>query len=497
MLSSPHSESSANDLPAGSDTFDILDRFDTLMARARRLREDVRTLRHAERSPLRRAAWDAATERLDEFGRQVAELRPVPAAGPPLAGAAAHPARAAQEAGTVRLGARIGSAEWSLLTDGAVWSEELFAIFGRSERDGPLTLDQLPSCLVAADQPVLSAAMTGCLVDGRAMDCEFRVNRPDGTQRTVRMAGEPVLDESGGTVAMWAVIRDISGLDEGDREREDAEGRPGEEARQLRRLALAGHRLTVELQEPAESGPAPWLARPAPGTVPAQRGPSGSLELAARYLPALDGGAPGGKWYDSLDLADGGTVLSLGDLPGRGAVATAGTATALGAIRGIALTGAGPGAVLGHLNELLDLGSHPLLASALCCRYQPGERLLTWAQAGHPAPLLCRAGAGRALARPVGPLLGTLSGAGYEERVERLEPGDVLVLHTDGLFSDSRAAGAPRDDHDGNERLLALAGRLAAAGSAGECLRILVSASQEAGAPREDDACVLVVRIRP
>ncbi|MFD7512616.1 SpoIIE family protein phosphatase, partial [Streptomyces sp. NPDC059853] len=454
MLSSPHSESSANNLPAGSDafaTFDDVgsaDPFDALLARARRLREDARALRRAERSPLRRAAWDAATDRLDEFGRQVAELRPVPA----------EPDPAAAPAAPGRPGAGIGSAEWNLLTDGVVWSDELFAIFGRPVADGPLTLDQLPSCLVAEDQPVLAAAMTGCLVDGRPMDCEVRVNRPDGTRRTVRMAGEPVLDERGGTVAMWAVIRDIGGPG-------GARDHPAGEPRPERRPAPAGLRQTAGLPEPALRGPAPRQA--GFRTVPAQRGRSGSLELAARCLPAGDGGTPGGTWYDSLELADGTGVLSLGDLPGQGAEVP-GPAGALGAVRGIALTGAGPGDLLGHLNELLDRGSEPLLASAVCCRYQPDERLLTWAQAGHPAPLLCRGGSGRALARPAGPLLGTVTGAVYAERMERLEPGDVLVLHTDGLFSDSRAGAAPAG-HDGDRRLLALAGRLALAGSAAEC----------------------------
>ncbi|MFC9066098.1 MULTISPECIES: SpoIIE family protein phosphatase [Streptomyces] len=486
MLSSPHSEPSANNLPAGSDTFGTFDdfgtadAFDVLLARARRLREDAQELGRAERSPLRRAAWEAATDRLDEFGRQVAQLRPVPA----------EPYAAADRPGAGGQGgpdARIGSAEWNLLTDGVVWSDELFAIFGRPVGDGPLTLDQLPSCLVPEDQPVLAAAMTGCLVDGRAMDCEVRVNRPDGTRRTVRMAGEPVLDERGGTVAMWAVIRDVGGPG-------GTDDLPVGEPRRERQPAPAGARPAAGLREPAVRGPAPW---PAAGsrTVPAQRGRAGSLELAARCLPAGDGDVPGGKWYDSLELADGTGVLSLGDLPGPATAGTAGTAATLGAIRGIALTGAGPGDLLGHLNELLDRGRDPLLASAVCCRYRPDERLLTWAQAGHPAPLLCRGGSGRALARPAGPLLGTVSGAVYAERTERLEPGDVLVLHTDGLFSDSRTGGAAAG-HDGDHRLLALAGRLALAGSAAECLRIIARAARGTGGTREDDACVLVARVR-
>ncbi|MFB4197052.1 SpoIIE family protein phosphatase [Streptomyces carpaticus] len=482
MLSSPHPEPSANNLPAGSDTFGTFDdfgtadAFDGLLARARRLREDAQALRRAERSPLRRAAWDAATDRLEEFGRRVAELRPLPV----------EPYAAADRAGPGRPGALIGSAEWNLLTDGVVWSDELFAIFGRPAGDGPLTLDQLPACLVPEDQPVLAAAMTGCLVDGRAMDCEVRVDRPDGTRRTVRMTGEPVLDERGGTVAMWAVIRDVGGTG-------GTDDPPVGEPRRERQPAPAGARPVSGLREPAARGPAPRTA--GSRTVPAPRGRAGSLELAARCLPAGDGAAPGGRWCDVLELADGTGVLSLGGPPGPGSAESAGAAVALGAVRGIALTGAGPGDLLGHLNELLGRGGDPLPAGAVCCRYRPDERLLTWAQAGHPAPLLCRGGSGRALARPAGPLLGTVSGAVYAERTERLEPGDVLVLHTDGLFSDSRA-GAAAAAHDGDHRLPALAGRLALAGSAAECLRIIARAARATGGARENDACVLVARVR-
>ncbi|KJY16110.1 phosphatase, partial [Streptomyces sp. NRRL S-444] len=88
--------------------------------------------------------------------------------------------------------------------------------------------------------------------------------------------------------------------------------------------------------------------------------------------------------------------------------------------------------------------------------------MLSWAQAGHPAPLLFRSSSGRALQPPEGVLLGATSGAAYGQAEERLQTGDVLVLHTDGLtprsIEFSRA--------DGTERLLALAPRFTAARSA-------------------------------
>jgi serine phosphatase RsbU (regulator of sigma subunit) len=157
--------------------------------------------------------------------------------------------------------------------------------------------------------------------------------------------------------------------------------------------------------------------------------------------------------------------------------------------------------LMGHLNQLLDSAAQPALGSAVCCRYQPADRSLTWSQAGHPAPLLFRAGEGRVLRPPEGVLLGATSGAAYGQRTELLQPGDLLVLHTDGLLPHGAAerrdgpGGCPPEAAGAGDsrRLLSLAGRFAAARTAQECVRALV---EEFGdAEREDDACVLVARV--
>ncbi|MFF5422685.1 PP2C family protein-serine/threonine phosphatase, partial [Streptomyces misionensis] len=102
-------------------------------------------------------------------------------------------------------------------------------------------------------------------------------------------------------------------------------------------------------------------------------------------------------------------------------------------LRGMAVAGIEPGALMGHLNQLLETSAQPALGSAVCCRFDPATGALAWAQAGHPAPLLFRAGQGRPLPPPDGVLLGAASGVTYEQDEVHLLPGDVLVLHTDGL----------------------------------------------------------------
>jgi serine phosphatase RsbU (regulator of sigma subunit) len=66
-------------------------------------------------------------------------------------------------------------------------------------------------------------------------------------------------------------------------------------------------------------------------------------------------------------------------------------------------------------------------------RYVPAERRLVWAQAGHPLPQLLRDGQARYLDRPRGTLLGASPTPAFGEAACRLQPGDRVLLYTDGL----------------------------------------------------------------
>ncbi|MFF5422684.1 PP2C family protein-serine/threonine phosphatase, partial [Streptomyces misionensis] len=215
---------------------------------------------------------------------------------------------------------RVGSAEWNLLTDEVSWSEELFQIFGRSPEAGPLSLDELPSVLVPEDQPLLTALVTGCLVDGKPIDGEFRIVRPDRRTRTLHMMGEPVLDTDGCTASMWAVLRDVSEL----RRSQQTVRRSHDTLRRRQDRARTEHRMAVELQQAVLP---PWRG--------SSRSPSrgaGALDVAAHYLPSESSSLIGGDWYDALDLPDGRTVLTVGDLTGHGIPATSAMAMLLGAL---------------------------------------------------------------------------------------------------------------------------------------------------------------------
>ncbi|MFI9646486.1 PP2C family protein-serine/threonine phosphatase [Streptomyces sp. NPDC052040] len=369
---------------------------------------------------------------------------------------------------------RVGSAEWNLLTDEASWSEELYEMLGRDPASPALTLDELPSLVHEADRPLLTAMVTDCLVDGRPIDGEFRTVRPDGGIRTLHMMGEPVLDADGSTASMWAVLRDVGAVRRSRRTVGETHG-PLEPQRPR---ARTGQRLVTEVRQTVLP---PWRG---PLRLPRQ-GP-GSLDLAARSLPSSTGAAPGGTWYEALELPDGDTLLSVGRLAGDPVGVASGLATLIGALRGMALAGTAPGQLLGLLDQVLDASLQPVLGSAVCCRYRPATRTLSWAQAGHPAPLLYRGRTGRALSAPDGMPLGAAASAAYGQAEVTLREGDVLLLHTDGLVPAHR--GTPAD-----RLLTGLGPRLGGARTVQDCVRTVVEEFDEG--ERTDDACLLVAQV--
>ncbi|WBB60764.1 SpoIIE family protein phosphatase [Streptomyces sp. WMMC500] len=455
----------------------------TLLAQIARLRGSLEAVRRetvaaagdAEEAELRwqRALCDLAARQLDSLTLQLGQLRE----GHPVEGdrdreGTGRRAEAAADPRD-RPHARVGSAEWHLLSDEVDWSDDLFDIFGRDPGDGPLSLDDLPSWFDPADQPRLTAMVTDCLVDGKPIDGEFRIRRPDGAPRTLHVVGEPVLDAGGATESMWTVVRDVTEL-----RRSRQAVRESESALQRERhFAHAERRIARELHE---SVLPPWR-----GAVHLPAGDPAALTVAGHHFPAAADTPVRGVWYDALPLPGGTTLLGVGDVAGRGVPAAAGMTMLLGALRGMALGGADPAALLARVNELLEVSAQPVLVGAVCCRYDPVARTLRWARAAHTPPLLFRDGAGHALTAPDGVLLGATADASYTQVSEVLRAGDLLLLHTAGLGA--------RSPEPTRERLLALAPRFAAAPAAQDCLRAVVE--EFGGGRRGDEACVLVAKV--
>ena len=157
------------------------------------------------------------------------------------------------------------------------------------------------------------------------------------------------------------------------------------------------------------------------------------LRTMVRYLPASKAGRVGGDWYITADMPGGHVLIALGDVAGHGLAAAAGMARLRGALAGLAITGSPPERLVGWLNDLVHHVAPEHTASVVAGYFDPPSRTLTWAQAGHPPPVLVRG----SWARPLDPPEGILLGAGqgdYAAAVLALAPGDLLLLYSDGLI---------------------------------------------------------------
>ncbi|MGC9668937.1 PP2C family protein-serine/threonine phosphatase [Planosporangium sp. 12N6] len=181
------------------------------------------------------------------------------------------------------------------------------------------------------------------------------------------------------------------------------------------------------------------------------------LLVAVRYQPAEHGEPVGGDWYHATGLADGTAILAVGDVAGHGLAAAAVMAELRHALAALAVTTTtDPAELLGHLNRILcdHDGERPRTATAAVGRFDRATGVLTWAQAGHPAPLLVRGGEVSELARPPGMLLGANVRSTYQTATVPLAAGDILLLYTDGLI-ESRGGSHDQGLDDVADSLLA------------------------------------------
>ncbi|MBC9726635.1 SpoIIE family protein phosphatase [Streptomyces sp. TRM68367] len=156
------------------------------------------------------------------------------------------------------------------------------------------------------------------------------------------------------------------------------------------------------------------------------------LDLASRYQPAQATSEVGGDWYDVIPLARDRTALVVGDVMGNGIDAAATMGRLRTATCAYADLDLDPGAVLKHLDKITcDLEHY--IVTCLYAVYDPRTRRCHIANAGHMPPALARPGRTPALLDlPPGAPLG-VGGIPFETTTARLDPGDLLVLYTDGL----------------------------------------------------------------
>jgi serine phosphatase RsbU (regulator of sigma subunit) len=209
------------------------------------------------------------------------------------------------------------------------------------------------------------------------------------------------------------------------------------------------------------------------------------LRAVVRYLPASRDSRVGGDWYITAEMPGGHVLIAIGDVGGHGLAAAAGMARLRGALAGLAITGSPPERLVSWLNDLVHHVDLEHTASVIAGYYDPPSRVLTWAQAGHPPPILVSGARVRALDPPAGILLGA-GRSGYEAASLTLEQGDVLLLYSDGLIE--------RRDRSLEQGLCTL---ISAAAGSSDPEELIGSVLDALGSTDpEDDTCLVALQVR-
>jgi serine phosphatase RsbU (regulator of sigma subunit) len=165
-----------------------------------------------------------------------------------------------------------------------------------------------------------------------------------------------------------------------------------------------------------------------PKTLPEMRG----WDVHAYYRPARE---VGGDFYDFIPTERGRLVITTGDVTGKGVPAALVMATTRSILRGEARRLSDPTAILESANELLvpDIPTN-MFVTCLCAVFDPTTGEMTLANAGHNLPYVRPAQENVADELKVtGMPLGLLQDSTYENRSTVIQPGETLVLHSDGI----------------------------------------------------------------
>jgi GAF domain-containing protein len=218
------------------------------------------------------------------------------------------------------------------------------------------------------------------------------------------------------------------------------------------------------------------LLPPTPPTIP-------GLTFAARYLPAV--GDVAGDWWEADLMPDGTILVGLGDAAGHGLAAVTQMCELRHGARALAAVESSPAALLADLNRRLaepDAG----FATAVYGRLHPTTGQLRWASAGHVPPLLVhRQGPTTVLEAERSTALGTPRLPASQDQHLVLQPGETLVLYTDGVVERRRAS-----IDDGIARLVATVDHHRS-GSLDELADIII---EKLCAHPLDDCCLLLIR---
>lgn len=215
---------------------------------------------------------------------------------------------------------------------------------------------------------------------------------------------------------------------------------------------------------------------------------TGGLEFSTVCIPAK---GISGDYYDVLELPEGRLGIAIADISGKGISAAILMANLQATLRVVASSGQPPGEVCTRLNlHLHQVTEASRFATLFYGEWHPEERCLRYVNAGHNPPLLL--GPSHVQKLDCGGIpLGITLDSEFETGEALLQPGDLLVMYSDGITE----AGVREGEEFGEPRLRNLLENARQKSLADIQNEILQAVRSWAGEEVEDDMTLVLVRV--
>ena len=265
-------------------------------------------------------------------------------------------------------------------------------------------------------------------LEGQAVEVAVELLTADGSRLPVLLRS--VVDDASGRFPGVVRTAVFSAL-----QRREYEQELVRERERARVSEARAHEVAQRLQQ--------MLIPPAPPMVD-------GLDVGAAYRPAGDGGMIGGDFYDVFEFESGDWLVVIGDVSGKGIEAAAAAALARHTIRAAAVRSPQLDAVMHQVNRVLLADEIDRFCTLVLVRFtRDGDRWdVAVCAGGHPLPLLLRPGQDPVEVGEHGGMVGAFTSARFHHVPVPIEPGDTLLLYTDGV-TEART----NDDFYGEERL--------------------------------------------